>query len=237
MKRIVMLASLLFFACSGHLNAQQLFQVKEVIDGDSIVVHYRGKSEEVHMLGVRAPTPSRSKKPANPAARQAKTFTNNILSRKAVRLEFGDEQRNNAGKLIAYVHIPANKVTAPPSCMVKSGPREYDFNASLISCGYAHVQTGIPFARKAQYQKLEKKARSANLGIWKPKASPAKRMKKQVKKEAVKKQYFVGDKRNRVYHKPDCRKVNQIKPGKRIEFSNKKEARKAGYKPCKSCNP
>ena len=55
MKRMVMLTSLFLLFLSGLSFSAQLYPVVEVKDGDSIVVLYRGKNEEVHLIGVKAP--------------------------------------------------------------------------------------------------------------------------------------------------------------------------------------
>lgn len=239
MNRKVILASLFLILLSSQSFSAQLYPVVEVKDGDSIVVLYRGKNEEVHLIGVDAPEIARPPRhPAEPLGNQAKAFTNNILSGKAVRLVFEQDQRNKDGMLSGYLQISADKVTAPPACMVKSGPKDFDFNASLISCGYARVPARAQFTKMDQYRKLEAKARSSRIGLWKSEPSPAKQIKKEAKKEAAKKpRYYIGDKSKREYHRPDCQKVKRIRPGQRTEFSSKEEARKEKYRPCKICKP
>ena len=48
---------------------------------------------------------------------------------------------------------------------------------------------------------------------------------------------YVGSKNSNKYHYPSCVWAERIKPGNRITFSSAKEARAAGYVPCKVCRP
>jgi len=55
------------------------------------------------------------------------------------------------------------------------------------------------------------------------------------KKKAVSK--FVGSKASNKYHYPDCTWAQKISPKNLITFTNREEAKKAGYVPCKVCRP
>ena len=48
---------------------------------------------------------------------------------------------------------------------------------------------------------------------------------------------FVGSKKSDVYHYPNCGSAKSIKPENLITFSSVEEAKSAGYRPCKKCNP
>ena len=48
---------------------------------------------------------------------------------------------------------------------------------------------------------------------------------------------FVGSKKSDVYHYPDCSSAKSIKPENLITFNSVEEAKNAGYRPCKKCNP
>ena len=48
---------------------------------------------------------------------------------------------------------------------------------------------------------------------------------------------YVGSKNSNKYHYPTCRSAQRIKPGNLVTFSSAKEARDAGYVPCKICRP
>ncbi len=46
---------------------------------------------------------------------------------------------------------------------------------------------------------------------------------------------FVGNKESKVFHLPACRLVAKIKPGNKVLFANREDARKAEFTPCKVC--
>ena len=48
---------------------------------------------------------------------------------------------------------------------------------------------------------------------------------------------FVGSKKSDVYHYPSCGSAKSIKPENLVTFSSVEEAKNAGYRPCKKCNP
>jgi methylphosphotriester-DNA--protein-cysteine methyltransferase len=48
---------------------------------------------------------------------------------------------------------------------------------------------------------------------------------------------YVGSKKSNKYHYPTCKWAQKIKPQNRIIFKSAKEARDAGYVPCKVCRP
>jgi len=48
---------------------------------------------------------------------------------------------------------------------------------------------------------------------------------------------FWGSKNSNKYHYPECKWAQKIKPENLIKFKSPEEAFKAGYVPCKVCNP
>jgi methylphosphotriester-DNA--protein-cysteine methyltransferase len=46
---------------------------------------------------------------------------------------------------------------------------------------------------------------------------------------------FVGSKRRKTFHRPNCKWAACISPKQLIEFSSHQEAVEASYKPCKTC--
>lgn len=54
-------------------------------------------------------------------------------------------------------------------------------------------------------------------------------------KEAKEKLPIIGNKKSRIYHRPDCPNYKQISKGHRVVFGNEKEAKAAGYRLAKNC--
>jgi hypothetical protein len=48
---------------------------------------------------------------------------------------------------------------------------------------------------------------------------------------------FVASENSKVFHRPDCHWVKQIKPENLIDYDTRAEAIKAGKRPCKQCKP
>ena len=48
---------------------------------------------------------------------------------------------------------------------------------------------------------------------------------------------YVGSKNSNKYHYPTCSAAQRIKPQNLVTFNSAKEAREAGYVPCKICRP
>lgn len=48
---------------------------------------------------------------------------------------------------------------------------------------------------------------------------------------------FVGNKKSKKFHYPDCKYAKKMKKENQIWFSSIEEAEKAGYQPCKVCKP
>lgn len=109
--------------------ATQVYDVVRVIDGDTIVVNYNGNEEKVRMIGVDTPEsvhPDSSKN--TEAGVSASEYTKKHLEGKQVELEFDVQQRDQYGRLLAYVWVDgkmynktlleddiANLATYPPN--------------------------------------------------------------------------------------------------------------------------
>jgi len=48
---------------------------------------------------------------------------------------------------------------------------------------------------------------------------------------------YVGSKNSNKYHYPDCKWAKKINPANLVTFKSAKEAKEAGYVPCKVCKP
>ena len=48
---------------------------------------------------------------------------------------------------------------------------------------------------------------------------------------------YIGSMNSDKYHLPSCEWARKIKPGNSVWFSSLEEARRAGYVPCKVCQP
>lgn len=105
-----------------------LYDVIRVVDGDTIVVNYNGTEETVRLIGVDTPEsvhPTASKN--TEAGVAASKFTTFYLSDKQVELEFDVQERDQYGRLLAYVYLDGEML-----------------NEKLLRTGYASIATYPP---------------------------------------------------------------------------------------------
>jgi micrococcal nuclease len=88
------------------LSSAAQFKVIRVVDGDTIVVDYKGKYEKVRLLCVNTPESVHpDKKQNSPMGKVASNYTTESLKRKYVDLEFEGTKRGKYGRLLAYVLV------------------------------------------------------------------------------------------------------------------------------------
>lgn len=106
----------------------QLYEVTRVIDGDTIEVNYNGTLEKVRLIGVDTPEsvhPDSSKNTEEGIL--ASDYTKEHLEGKQVGLEFDVQQRDQYGRLLAYVWVDGKM-----------------YNKTLLEDGVANIATYPP---------------------------------------------------------------------------------------------
>ena len=133
--------------------------VTRVVDGDTAIVTLRGGTRErLRFIGVDAPeTTTRHE----PYGTEASAFAKKRLTGRQVWLQIGIEQRDQYGRLLAYVWLE------PPDSTTDHELRTKQFNAQLLLEGYAQLLTIPPNNDYAeQYRAFQAEARKANRGLW-----------------------------------------------------------------------
>ncbi len=185
------------------------YDVLRIIDGDTIVIDYNGTEETVRMIGIDTPEsvhPDASKN--TEAGEEASEYTTSMLTGKEVSLEFDVQERDQYGRLLAYVYL-GNEM----------------FNKTLLREGYATLSTYPPNVKYVeQFTALEKEAKAAGVGFWEG---------LNIKTTGT----YVGSILSNKYHLPTCRYAEAIKAENKIWFDTKEEAAAAGYTPCGVCKP
>jgi micrococcal nuclease len=138
------------------LNCQRVdynaARVKEVIDGDTIVL---SNNQHVRYLGMDTPEIRRNVNgvwvyDAQPFAEEAKALNQNLVEGKNARLEFDVEKKDKYNRLLAYCFIGETFV-----------------NAKLLEEGLAVLYTSVPNIKHVDlFVKLQKQARENKKGIW-----------------------------------------------------------------------
>jgi len=133
------------------------YEVIRVIDGDTIVINYRGKYEKVRLLCVNTPESVHPVEKRNTSmGKVASNYTKKKLQGKNVRLEFESRRtRGKYGRLLAYVFV---------------GGR--NFNLELVEFGLSPYYT--KYGKSEKYDRdfivAEKFARKKRLNIWEDQA-------------------------------------------------------------------
>jgi len=233
LKIIHSLIPLLLILPTLSLAAQH--KVIRVVDGDTIVVDYKGKNEKVRLLCVNTPESVHPDKKQNiPMGKVASNHAKDRLKGKYVDLEFEGPKRGKYGRLLAYVFVD-----------------EVNFNLELVREGLSPYYTKYGLSQKydKEFREAEQYARNHNLNIWgdpeltqkylrlkskwgqyKSKVgSPATVQKKEWK--------YVASKKSNVFHRPDCKWVKKISTNNLVGFKSREEAIRSGRRPCKSCRP
>lgn len=130
--------------------------VVKVLSGDNINVFVNGDVERVHYIGVTAPEPGEGEREGEPLGKEALRFNRGLVQARNVRLELDVQERDAAGRLLAYVWL--GDVMA---------------NAEVIGHGFGQVVTGGPNVRHQEMLlRRQQKARAARLGIWRTAGPP-----------------------------------------------------------------
>jgi endonuclease YncB( thermonuclease family) len=121
--------------------------VMRVVDGDTVVVRYQGRSDRVRLIGIDTPEVGQC------FAKEATSAMQTVAGRHTVRL-VGDRtqaRRDRYGRLLAYVVLPDGR----------------DVGRELIKLGAAHVYVyDRPFTRLQSYRDAESGARNRSAGLW-----------------------------------------------------------------------
>ena len=131
-------------------NAQELFRVKQVVDGDTIILE---SGERVRLLGINTPEVNHPKKPVEPFGKEAAEFTKRMVEGKLVRLEFDQHapKEDKHSRIFAYVFLQNGTF----------------LNAEIIRQGYGFVVRSIPPLKyEFEFVQLELSARKNRAGLW-----------------------------------------------------------------------
>ena len=101
-------------------------------------------------IGIDTPESVKPDSPVECFGEEAKRIQCRSDRRREVRLVFGPERRDRFGRLLAWVYV-----------------RNLMVNADLLRRGYAETLTIPPNdARSGEFERLERGAREAGLGMW-----------------------------------------------------------------------
>ncbi len=134
--------------------------VTRVVDGDTVEARIGGEVEDVRLIGVDTPETVTPGAPVECGGPQASRFAHGLLDGKRVRLVFGEERRDDYGRLLAYAYLD-------PALEAHTAPRLRFVNAMLVRRGLARTLTIPPNDRFAPlFRRLELRAARTGRGLW-----------------------------------------------------------------------
>ncbi|WP_150274152.1 thermonuclease family protein [Paenibacillus tepidiphilus] len=127
-------------------------KVTKVTDGDTFTVALNnGQEEKIRMLLIDTPETKHPDKPVQPFGEEASTFSNEKLAGQTVKLEFDAAERDQYGRLLAYVYLSDESM----------------FNEVLLEKGLARVAIFQPNVKYVdQFKEIEQRAKKQKVGIW-----------------------------------------------------------------------
>lgn len=154
MKRFLFLFSFLFLFFVPSVHAQTTFKVLKVIDGDTLQVDVRGKTETIRLLGIDTPETVDPRKPVQCFGKAASDKMKSFVSGKSVILVDDSTQgnRDKYNRLLRYVYLPDSVRTF--------------VNGEMVKQGYAFSYKEYPTKMLNKFNTLETYARENNLGLW-----------------------------------------------------------------------
>ncbi|GEM_PF-1228229 len=133
-------------------QAEELFPIIEVIDGDTFRVEINGTVKTVRLIGVDTPETVHPTKKVQCFGKEASNFTKGLLTNQFVFLETDSQSDtiDKYGRLLRYAYLPDGLF----------------INALLIEKGYAYAYTRFPFDYLDKFVILENEAREQEVGLW-----------------------------------------------------------------------
>ena len=198
-----------------------VYTVTRVVDGDTVVVRHRGKTEKVRLLHVDTPESVHPDPARNSSlGKAASAYTRSRLLGKQVSLAFGPERRGRYGRLLAYVILDGINV-----------------NLELVRRGWSPYYTKYGKSRTLhnEFTAAQRMAKSNAFNIWAPASGYDRKKPKPGKSITVSGEGFRGNTRSKVFHRPSCRHFNCTRCT--AVFKQRDTAVNAGYRPCGICRP
>ncbi|MDO3411559.1 thermonuclease family protein [Saccharibacillus sp. CPCC 101409] len=126
-------------------------EVERTVDGDTFIADLDGGGRErIRMLLIDTPETKKEGTPVQPFGPEASEYTKKLLTGREVQLEFDEEERDQYGRMLAYVYLDGESV-----------------NETLLEQGLARVVVYRPNDRyEDEFRKIENAAKSKKLGVW-----------------------------------------------------------------------
>lgn len=132
-----------------------LYQVTNVVDGDTIKIDRDGQITTLRLIGMDTPETKDPRKPVQCFGQAASDRAHTLLDGQRVRIAEDPSQdtRDKYGRLLVYVYTQDGTL----------------YNRRMIRDGYAHEYTyRVPYQLQREFQAAERQAREQGRGLWSP---------------------------------------------------------------------
>jgi endonuclease YncB( thermonuclease family) len=131
-------------------QSRVLFEVTEIVDGDTIKVSEKGT---LRLIGIDTPETRDPRKPVQCFGVEASSKAKELLTGRKVYLEYDlSNQTDRYGRTLAYVYREDGLF----------------YNAEMIKQGFAFSYVRFPHPRLAEFNTYQDEARSNQRGLWAP---------------------------------------------------------------------
>ncbi len=129
------------------------YEVRRIIDGDTVEIQYEGKATSVQLIGVNAPETGHLDKPIEPYGEEATHFMRELLLDESVYIRFEEHERDQYDRLLGYVYRTSDDMF---------------INLEIIREGYGRVDTRHqPFKHEELFMAYQSRAKDIRKGLWK----------------------------------------------------------------------
>jgi micrococcal nuclease len=133
-----------------NVQTTKMYDVVDVVDGDTIDIAINGKKERVRYIGMDTPEIVDSTKLKSCFGVEASKRNSELVRGKKVALVKDVSERDKYGRLLRYVYVDGEFV-----------------NLELVQEGFARSLTISPdVAHSNVFMTAERSAREKNLGLW-----------------------------------------------------------------------
>lgn len=145
----------------GQLDLEQV-KITKVVDGDTVYARFKdGQEEKVRLIGIDAPEINHPHKGLEPFGHEAEVYAREALHGATAWLEFDLGERDQYGRLLAYLWLSA------PAEVNEKSIREQMFNAIMLTEGYAVQVTFEPNVKYYDYfSAFAAEAKNKKKGLW-----------------------------------------------------------------------
>ena len=136
-----------------YIEANILYSVTRVVDGDTVDVDINGETERIRLIGLNTPETVDPRRPVECFGKEASAKAKSILSGQKVKIETDPSQnsRDKYGRLLAYIFLSDGTL----------------FNKMMIEEGYGHEYTyHLPYKYQTEFKTAETRARENKKGLW-----------------------------------------------------------------------